>query len=71
MIIPGATWHNDWFGELGNRLSSPEYSILVSAPDLPGHGLSGDPVLGYRYRERNSHHEIPLFKQHEANNVDD
>lgn len=51
VIIHGGSWHSGWFGELGDLLSSPEYSIRVSAPDLPGHGLSGDPVPGYRYRE--------------------
>lgn len=51
VIIHGGSWHSGWFGELGDLLSSPGYSIRVSAPDLPGHGLSGDPVPGYRYRE--------------------
>eukprot|EP00752_Nemacystus_decipiens_P017885 g16034.t1 len=49
VIIHGGCWHSGWFGELGDLLSSPEYSIRVSAPDLPGHGLSGDPVPGYRF----------------------
>ncbi|CAN0551409.1 unnamed protein product, partial [Ectocarpus sp. 12 AP-2014] len=41
-------WHSGWFGELGDLLSSAEYSIRVSAPDLISHGLSDDPVPGYR-----------------------
>eukprot|EP00903_Cladosiphon_okamuranus_P011219 g10585.t1 len=49
VIIHGGCWHSGWFGELGDLLSSPSYSIRVSAPDLPGHGLSGDPVPGYRF----------------------
>eukprot|EP00903_Cladosiphon_okamuranus_P019557 g17987.t1 len=48
VVIHGGTWHSAWFGELGDLLSSLPYSIRVSAPDLPGCGLSGDPVPGYR-----------------------
>ena len=50
VIIHGGNWHTGWFGELGDLLSSPEYSIRVSAPDLPSHGLSGDPIPGLRCR---------------------
>lgn len=53
VIIHGGSWHSGWFGEMGDLLSSPEYFIRVSAPDLPGHGLSDDTVPGYRCRERN------------------
>lgn len=49
VVIHGGSWHSGWFGELGDLLSSPEYSIRVSAPDLLSHGLSDDPVEGYRY----------------------
>eukprot|EP00752_Nemacystus_decipiens_P017862 g16014.t5 len=49
VVIHGGTMHSGWFGELGDLLSSPEFAIRVSAPDLPGHGLSGDTVPGYRF----------------------
>lgn len=48
VVIHGGSWHSGWFGELGDLLSSSEYSIRVSAPDLLSHGLSDDPVAGYR-----------------------
>ncbi|CAM9986412.1 unnamed protein product [Ectocarpus fasciculatus] len=48
VIIHGGNWHSGWFGELGDLLSSAEYSIRVSAPDLISHGLSDDAVPGYR-----------------------
>ncbi|CAM9792396.1 unnamed protein product [Ectocarpus sp. 6 AP-2014] len=48
VLIHGGNWHSGWFGELGDLLSSAEYSIRVSAPDLISHGLSDDPVPGYR-----------------------
>lgn len=60
VLIHGGGWHSGWFGELGDLLSSPAYSIRVSAPDLPGHGLSGDPVPGCRYGERKSCHSTLL-----------
>lgn len=61
VIIHGGNWHSGWFGELGDLLSSPEYSIRVTAPDLPGHGLSGDPVPGLRCEERNL---VLLLQEH-------
>lgn len=48
VVIHGGNWHSGWFGELGDALSSPEFSIRVSAPDLIAHGLSDDVVPGWR-----------------------
>ncbi|CAM9605313.1 unnamed protein product [Ectocarpus sp. 13 AM-2016] len=48
VVIHGGNWHSGWFGELGDLLSSAEYSIRVSAPDLISHGLSDDAIPGYR-----------------------
>lgn len=59
VIIHGAMWHSGWFGELGNLLSSTQYSVRVSAPDLVSHGLSNDVVLGYR-------NYVPDFAHHAA-----
>lgn len=48
VIIHGGMWHSGWFGELGDLLSSSDYCIRVSAPDLISHGLSDDVIPGYR-----------------------
>lgn len=57
VIIHGGMWHSGWFGELGDLLSSTQYSIRVSAPDLVSHGLSDDVVPGYR-------NYVPEFMHH-------
>lgn len=48
VIVHGGTWHSGWFGELGDLLSSADYSVRVSAPDLIAHGLSDDVIPGCR-----------------------
>lgn len=48
VILHGGTWHSGWFGKLGDLLSSPDYAIRVSAPDLIAHGMSDDVLPGYR-----------------------
>ncbi|CAN0445172.1 unnamed protein product, partial [Ascophyllum nodosum] len=54
-------WHSGWFGELGDLLSSSQYDIRVSAPDLISHGLSDDVLAGYRnYVPNFTHHAVEV-----------
>ncbi|CAN0454736.1 unnamed protein product, partial [Discosporangium mesarthrocarpum] len=48
LVIHGGMWYSGWFGPLGDLLSSEQYSIRVSAPDLPALGKSDDVVPDLR-----------------------
>ena len=61
VLIHGGMWHSGWFGELGDLLSSSQYDIRVSAPDLLSHGLSDDVLAGYRnYVPNFTHHAVEV-----------